>query len=128
MQGSKLNMDVKLFILLTFIQCKVIYPTPLSVSGVVSGDTTFLHKTFPLPSSMRAIIQVDVYDPVGTRRLTDDFPILGIYTTQDHVNVKMKCAFKRYGQFENGYLHPGIAMESYQSDPLNCDADNKALH
>ena len=61
------------------------------ISGEISEDITFLHKTFPVPPSIEAIIEVDAYDP--NLSLTDQghYPILGIYTTQDHVNIKKQC-------------------------------------
>ena len=90
----------------------------MTISGSVSDDVKFIYKKFPVQSSMRAIIEVDVYYP-------DSNPILGIYTTRDHVNIKQKCVIKRYGQLENKNMHPGITMlGSDLSRTLNCDTDN----
>ena len=113
-------MDARIYItLLVFTQLNRIYA--MTISGSVSDDVKFIYKKFPVQSSMRAIIEVDVYYP-------DSNPILGIYTTRDHVNIKQKCVIKRYGQLENKNMHPGITMlGSDLSRTLNCATDN-TLH
>ena len=114
------DMDARIYItLLVFTQLNWIYS--MTISGSVSDDVEFIYKTFPVQSSMGASIEVDVYYPHNS---STPYPILGIYTTRDHVNVKVKCAFKRYGQLGNYNLHPGITMDLYESEPLNCHVDN----
>ena len=58
-------MDARSCILLAILtQGKLI--CSMSISGEISEDITFLHilnKAFPVPPSMRAIIQVDVSFP-----------------------------------------------------------------
>ena len=62
-----------------------------AVSGSISDNKmTFFHQTFIGQLSQRAIIEVDVY---CHRR---PIPILGIYTTQDHVNIKKGCTESPY--------------------------------
>ena len=90
-------MEVKLFILLTFAQCKWIYPAHVSVSGEISEDITFLHKTFPVPLSMRAIIEVNVSYPDISRLQKGHYLRVGIYTTKDHVNIIKQCVDKDVG-------------------------------
>ena len=75
----------------------------VSISDVISDDVTFIHKTFPVPPSMRAIIEVDVYDNVSFLRPT--YPMVGIYTTGNHTNIKKKCTDTWYGQLRNSNLH-----------------------
>ena len=58
------NMDVRILIwtlILTHGKSR-----SMSVSGVISKDITFLHKRFPVPPSMRAIIEVDVSYPINS--------------------------------------------------------------
>ena len=83
----------------------------MSISGEISDDVTFVHKTFPVPPSTRAIIEVKVSYPIKSvgRKGTD--PIMGIYTTQDHVNIKEQCTQIWYGQVRNKDLHFHIRRE-----------------
>ena len=101
------NMALRLVIcLLGCMQWKFTFSMTALISGDISEDITFLHKTFPVSPSIQAIIHVDVYDP--NLSLTDQghYRILGIYTTEDHVNIKKQCADIRYGQLGNKKLHP----------------------
>ena len=99
------------------------------VSGRISEDKTFLHKTFPVPPSTRAIIEVDVYDPVGSLRQRGHYVMMGIYTTLDHVNFRKQCTETMYGQFENQHLHLGITKNTGLSGRLRCNEDSfNALH
>ena len=78
-------MTLRLLILLAvFGQPKCSYST--SISGEISEDVTFLHKTFPVP-------------PFRTDLM------MGIYTTEDHVNIQNQCTQTRYGQLGNKHLH-----------------------
>ena len=53
-------MDVKTdIILLIFGHWSLIHS--MTISGVITEDITFLHKPFPVPPSIRAIIEVDLY-------------------------------------------------------------------
>ena len=89
--------------LLVFTQLNRIYST--TISGEVSEDVKFIYEKFPVKSSMRAC--VDVYYPDSS---TGPYPILGIYTTEDQVNIKQKCALKRYGQFGNTYIYIQVSQ------------------
>ena len=92
-----------------------------TVSGEIFENVTFIHKTFQVPPSTRAIIEVDVSYPDSFAKT---YPILGIYTTQDHLNLKRKCSMLRYGQLGNYNLHPGITMNQHESRPLKCETYN----
>ena len=77
-------------VLLALTQCSCTYSktTTTSVAGSYSEDGIFIHKTFPVPSSTKAIIEVDVSYPLEYISIFLIFPVIGIYTTQDHVNIK----------------------------------------
>ena len=76
----------------------------VTVSGFIGkfyNNVTFIHKKFPVPLSKRAIIEYDV-------RFVSKLPTgltMGIYTTQDHVNIQKRCTETRYGQLGNKHLH-----------------------
>ena len=74
-------------------------PGSISISSDITEHITFLHKTFPVPLSMRAIIEVDVSYPNSSDRIHD--PIMGIYTTHNHVNIKKQCSYVQYSQLGN---------------------------
>ena len=114
-------MDVKLFILFTFLKCQCTYSITTSISGEISDDITFFHKTFPVPPSIRAIIEVDVYHHESMRRT---YPILGIYTTDYHINLRKQCTDTMYGQLGNKYLHSGITTYTGDSGCLKCKEDS----
>ena len=93
----------------------------VSISGEISEDVTFIHKTFPVPPSKRAIIEYEVYfDSRFWTGLT-----MGIYTTKDHANIQNQCTETRYGQLGNKHLHPALntglrACELKFTDMLYC--------
>ena len=118
-------MEVKLFILLTFTRCKWTYPAHVSVSGEISEDITFLHKTFPVLPSMRVIIEVNVSYPDISRLQKGHYLRVWIYTTKDHVNIIKQCVDKDTGQLGNEYLHPPIAEHLR---PLRCFAHGNILY
>ena len=100
-------MIVRDFILLIIlIQCKLIHS--VSVSTKLSTDATFLHKAFPVPLSIRAIIEVDVSYLINSVRRQGIDPVKGIYTTEKHINIKNECTHIRCGQLANEHLHPRI--------------------
>ena len=94
----------------------------MSISGIISENITFLHKTFPVPPSKRAIIKVNAFYPIssignpfiGTQ---DHLPVLEIYTTERNVNVKSQCTSIKYGQLGNGNLKIRLRP---RTEPLNC--------
>ena len=74
-----------------------------SITTSISGeDVTFIHNTFPGPPSDRAIIDYSVCYHYSAFW---DSLMLGIYTTQDHVNMERKCTHKSYGQVRNTDMH-----------------------
>ena len=96
-------MDTKIyyFWLVTIVQGRWAYSITTSVSGEISEHLTFIHKTFPGAAAKRVIIEYDVH-------VQDEWallPILGIYTTQDHVNLKRNCTYRSYGQVRNTAMH-----------------------
>ena len=109
-------MDAKLiFLLMASTQWK--WTHSVSVSGEISEDLTFIHKTFPVPPSIRAIIEVDVYDTVSFLR--PNYVMMGIYTTNNHVNIKKQCTHTWYGQLRNSNLHFVSERTKRISDRLN---------
>ena len=118
---GKCNVDPKIFIVLvvsTHWTCSLM----TTISGEVSEDITFLHKTFPVPPSMRAIIKVDVSYPIssvgnpfiGTK---GHLPVIEFYTTDNHVNVKSQCTSTKYGQVSNTNLKIRLRLHN---KPLKC--------
>ena len=112
-------MDVKIWILL-LVLTRWMGIHSVTISGSVSDHIEFIYEQFPVPPSTRAIIEVDVSYPADTFH----FPILGIYTSPDHINIKSKCVRIRYGQLLNYNLHPGITLDRCASKPLKCENDN----
>ena len=97
-----------------------------SISGEISDDITFFHKTFPVPPSKRAIIEVDVSYPEGSgRKQMHNNPIMGIYTTNNHINIKKKCVHFRWGQLGNTNLHPRIRLDKSDIRPPKCLLESK---
>ena len=102
-------MDVRIFsVFAVFTQWKFIHS--VSISGEISEDVTFIHKKFPVPST-RAIIEVNVSFPVAS--IVRHSPTMEIYTTQDHVNLRKRCTYVRYGQLKNPDLH--IPLRHYRT-------------
>ena len=84
-------------------------PGSISISSDITEHITFLHKTFPVPPSMRAIIEVDVSYPNSSDRIHD--LIMGIYTTYNHVLIIKQCSYVQYTQLGNQGLHPTIRLD-----------------
>ena len=103
------------------------YSQSASVSGIISEDVMFIYKTFPVLSSMRAIIQVDVYYPINSVRKQGNYPMMGIYTTGDHINIIQRCTHVDHGQFINRDMHPVITIAQNHSRSLRCEMDNMAV-
>ena len=105
----------------------------LTIYGQISNNVTYIHKSFTVPPSMRAIIEVSVSYPVRVyyykshRRYYPYYPVLGIYTTVDHINIRSQCIHTKYGQLLNFNLHPGITLDRHQSRPLKCLPDNNTI-
>ena len=116
-------MYVNLFIvLLGQVLCNWTHCAMDSVFGSISGNKTmFIQDMFNIPPSQRAIIEVDVYYQWETPYQWKT-PILGIYATQDHVNIKRRCTESLYGQVENGDSH--LVLDKYHSRTLRCEGAN----
>ena len=115
-------MEVRILFLLTaFTQWKLTLCVNTMVSGVISDDLTFIHKTFSVPPSERAIIKVDLLVPSSSIRILRRYPMIGIYTTQDHINIRKQCIYRPYGQLLNRDLHPELTMNQNRSAPLTCE-------
>ena len=54
--------------------------------------------------------------------------MLGIYTTRDHINIKKRCIYTRYGQLLNRDMHPALTINKHHSRPLTCDPFLFAYH
>ena len=84
-------MGVRIIIILLFLTqcywtCSVFRTTP--VSGSVSEDIM-------VPPSVRAIIEVDVSYLINSNRWGTILPVMGIYTTKDHINIREQCTHSR---------------------------------
>ena len=100
-------MHVRIFIVLVvLILLKWTCSLTTSISGEISEDLTFIYKTFPVPPSKRAIIEYDVHYQI----YGNYFPGLGIYTTENHINIKKQCTYLEYGQLGNKNMHPKIRI------------------
>ena len=93
-------MDMIIFILTAILTQQKVAGS-FSISGEISKDVTFFHKTFPVPPSTRAIIEVDVSYPECSVWRQGYNPIIGIYTTTERVNIKKQCTQVPYGQLGN---------------------------
>ena len=91
-----------------------------SISGVISDDVTFIHKTFPVPPSKRAIIEVNVSFPYRYIVQRRKYPLMGIYTTKDHINLKKQCTSIWYGQLVNENLHLRIRKDRGHTQTPKC--------
>ena len=103
-------MDVRIFILLVILGQPIVIGS-MSISGEITEDITFLHKTFPVPPSMRAIIEIDVYYTDSPLRKQGHYPRMGIYTTMDHINIKKRCTYIAFGQLAKHHLHPRLTLD-----------------
>ena len=111
-------MDVKILILLMIFRQKV--TASISISDEISEDITFLHKNFSAPPSKRAIIEVDVSCPIVSTGTQTISPVMGIYTTEDHINIKKQCVHTKYGQLKNSNLHRPIRLDESELKPPKC--------
>ena len=110
-------MDANIFIWMLVIVIQWKCSRSLSISDAISEDITFLHKIFPVPPSMRAIIEVDVTFPIRHVRKQDRNPLMGIYTTQNHIDIKRQCTYVAYGQLKNSNLFPRIQLDEADDRP-----------
>ena len=110
-------MFARIFILIVILLQQMVIGS-MSVSGKISEDITFLHKPFPVPPSMRAIIQVDVTYAISSVRRQGIDPVMGIYTTKEHVNIQKQCVHIRYGQLKNSFLHRPIRLDNNNNNRL----------
>ena len=110
-------------VLIVSIQFKLTCSVTTSISGVISEDITFLHKAFSVPPSKRAIIEVNVSFLDRLIVQQGHRPIIGIYTTQDHINIKKQCTNLEYGQLANENMHPKIRIDEGRSLTPRCSYD-----
>ena len=115
-------MDGQIYILLAvFVQLRLSHSYKTFISGEISEDLSFIYKKFSVPPSMRAIIEVDVSYPISSVRRLGFDPIMGIYTTQDHINIKQRCVDSHHGQFRQIHLIPAIFVDHKDdSGRLSC--------
>ena len=109
-----------LFVFVVFTQWSWTHSITKSMSGVIFDDTTFFYETFPVSPLRRAIIEVDVQDFIGSSRSEGHYAMVGIYTTQDHINFKKRCMERIYRQLGNEYLRTGITTDTDESRHLIC--------
>ena len=98
-------MDVRIFIVLVAVstQLKLTCSFKTTIAGEISDDVPFIYKTFPVPPSKRAIIEVNVSFPERYIVEQNQFPRMIIYTTKDHINIRSnkQCTQVGYGQLGN---------------------------
>ena len=115
-------------VLIVSMQFKFTCSVTTSFFGVISEDITFLHKTFPVPPSIRAIIEVDAAFPDISIRQQGHCPATGIYTTDNHTNIKKRCTYLEFGQLANGNLHPKIRNDEGRYLMIRCFSDDGKTH
>ena len=99
------------------------------VSGEISDDVTFIHKRFPVPPSKGAIIEVHVSYPLQSIREQGQNPTIGIYTTNNHANIREQCTHTRYGQLGNQNMHTEITLDESKVQPPKClEEDLDTVH
>ena len=99
----------------------------ISISDEISEDITFIHRTFAAPPSLQAMIKVDVSYPESSVLQQNNNPIMGIYTSNNHVNIKKKCEQFRWGQLKNDILQSRIRLDKSDIRPrfLKCLLEGK---
>ena len=115
-------------VLIVSMQIKLTCSVTTSVSGVISEDITFLHKTFPVSPAMRAIIQVDAAFPDIFIKQQGNCPAIGSYTTDNHTNIKKRCTYLEYGKLANENLHPKIRNDEGRYLTIRCSSDDGKIH
>ena len=101
----------------TVLQCKLASSVTTSLSSAISDGVTFIHKTFPVPPSMRAIIEYHVYYPKNAWMKWRHYPMIGIYTTPDHINIRNQCTKIHHGQVQNSNLHAHLREDVCKTEP-----------
>ena len=109
-----------LSVFVVFTQWSWTHSITKSMSGVIFDDTSFFYETFPVSPLRRAMIEVDVQHFIGSSRQEGHYAMVGIYTTQDHINFKKRCTERLYGQLGNQYLRTGITTNTDESRHLIC--------
>ena len=105
------------------MQWKLAHWIPTFISGEVSEDVAFIHKTFlPGPVAKRVTIE---YNVSFYYRTYLGYLILGIYTTQDQVNLEKNCTYKDYGQVGKTAMHQDLGSwhthcERRENNTLHC--------
>ena len=59
--------------------------------------------------------------PVNSVRMKGNSPVMGIYTTKDHINIEKQCIHTRYGQLRNRGLYQELTLDQQQSRKLKCE-------
>ena len=103
------------------------YSLSASVSGSFTENTEFVHKIFPVPPAKWAMIEVDV-SYLKVHETEKHYLIMGIYTTEDNVDMRRRCIHTRYGQLGNKNLYPVLTMNQSLSGHLRCETNNQWLH
>ena len=70
----------------------------LIYSGTITENTKFFYRRLPTFSSKMATIQ---YNVTYEKYLLIYFPVIYIYTTENHSDLRTKCISSRYGQLRN---------------------------
>ena len=85
-----------LVLCLLFLQlCSI---SALTFSGTINENTTFFYRRFPTFASKLVTME---YNITYKKHLLAYFPILYIYTTEDHNDLQTKCISSDYGQLRN---------------------------
>ena len=118
-------MDCKVyFLLVAILQLELSHSHKAVVSGVISDNLTFIHKTFAVPPSIRTIIEVDVSYPIKSVREQNNDPVFRIYTTTDSVDVRKNClGFRQTPMFGNGNLDTTIRTTDPKCRNFSCEGE-----
>ena len=88
----------------------------LSVSGRIENETTFFYRKIPTdsPTSSATI------DYAVTFLISVEYVNLGVYTTNDHINLQKRCTYHMYEQLGNKKMQTEL---DYHSNSCNISRD-----
>ena len=94
----------------------------LSVSGRIENETTFFYRKIPTDSpKSSATIDYAVTFPISV-----EYVNLGVYTTNDHINLQKRCTYHMYEQLGNKKMQTELDHHSnscnISRDKLSCQS------
>ena len=88
----------------------------LDVIGTINEDCQFYYRKLSnIPSTLTTIEYFISYNQsiILVENSTD--LVMGIYTTEDNINLETKCSNAVYGQLRNDSLHTCLRQGTYRS-------------